>query len=104
MNEVLDERIEIVIGRLARVLLVATIAGVSAIVGAAVFITRIDMRLAFVEEMLPTVIEAQEQTNAQLAALRIENHRLGIIMAEQERLQLQIDRVECIQRGEKSCH
>ena len=98
--EVLDGAI----ARAVRAIIIGTIAAVGSVIAASVFVTREDMRLAHVEQVMPEIREELSGLNTLLAQQGFYQKELHELEIEQRRLQLQIDRMECIQRGEDNCH
>ena len=108
MSDELEARLEQLIGRVAKVLIIGIVAALGTIVGASVFITRVDMRLANVERTMPLVLEEQRKLTSTLSQVSFQVQQLppeGLLLRIEtlERLTRTLARsvklLECVERG-----
>jgi len=98
-----EENLERMAGRLVNAILIAVLAIGGTVIGGTIYLTRMDSRIASIERDLPRLTSSIDRLVDTLPTNMLMRHEIDSMLTEQQRLQLQIDRVECRMLGDEPC-
>ena len=94
MSDAIEQQIERILGRMSKVLISTALALIVGVVGAAMFVTRLDMRMSTIESALPRLTDGVDRLTLLISSVQYVDGEINELHAEDVNLQQGINRLE----------